>query len=239
MSRLHNQIMNLLVVDIVTGEREPGERLPPEGDLALEFGVSRGVAREAIRGLEERGLVRVKHGRGSTVTPRHSWNVLDPDVLAALLQSDDRTEVVGELLETRKLIEVECAGLAAERATDEDLTAIAEALARTVSSAQRAARNRAAEQMFVEADVRFHQAILGGAHNRVLSRLMEPVRRVIMVAQSHSRSELRFSAGIHEHTAIAQAIAARDVRAARAAMARHLDSVEEMLLSKQQEASSG
>src|SRR5437867_6597662 len=128
--------MNLLVVDIVSEERAPGERLPPEADLALEFGVSRGVAREAIRGLEERGLVRVKHGRGSTVTPRQSWNVLDPDVLAALLQSEDRSDLVSELLETRKLIEVECAGLAAERATEEDLAMIAGALAQAVSSAQ-------------------------------------------------------------------------------------------------------
>jgi DNA-binding FadR family transcriptional regulator len=237
-SRLHNQIMNLLVGDIVSGERAPGERLPPEGDVALEFGVSRGVAREAIRGLEERGLVRVKHGHGSTVTPRHNWNVLDPDVLGALLQSDDRSDVVAELLETRKLIEVECAGLAAQRATDDDLTAIAEALARAVSSAQRASRNRVAEELFVEADVRFHRAILGAAHNRVLSRLMDPVRGVIMVAQNHSRAELRFRAGIDEHTAIAQAIASRDVAGAREAMAGHLASVENMLLGNRQEASS-
>jgi GntR family transcriptional repressor for pyruvate dehydrogenase complex len=236
-SRLHNQIMNLLIVDIVSGERAAGERLPPESDLAFEFGISRGVTREAIRGLEERGLVTVKHGRGSTVLPRHHWNVLDPDVLAALLQSDDRIGVVGELLETRKLIEAECAGLAAERATDQDLAAIAEALAQAVSSAQRAARNRVAEEMFVEADVNFHRAIFGAAHNRVLSQLMEPVRRVIMVAQVHSRSEIRFRAGIDEHRAIAQAIAARDPDAARAAMDRHLASVEEMLLSRRQEES--
>jgi GntR family transcriptional repressor for pyruvate dehydrogenase complex len=229
--------MNLLVVDIVSGERAPGERLPPEADLALEFGVSRGVAREAIRGLEERGLVRVKHGRGTTVTPRATWNVLDTDVLGALLQSEDRTDVVTEVLETRKLIEVECAGLAAERASEDDLVAIADTLAQAVSSAQRASRNRVAEQMFVEADLRFHRAILGAAHNRVLSRLMEPVRGVIMVAQALSRSELRFRGGIDEHQRIAQAIAARDVRAAREAMAAHLASVEAMLLVNRQEAS--
>ena len=229
--------MNLMVSDIVSGVHAPGERLPPESDVALEFGVSRGVAREAIRGLEERGLVRVKHGHGSTVTSRQHWNVLDPDVLGALLESDDRTDLVVELLETRKLIEVECAGLAAVRATDDDLALIAEALARAVSSAQRASRNRVAEELFVEADVHFHRAILAAAHNRVLSRLMDPVRGVIMVAQAHSRAELRFRAGIDEHVAIAQALASRDVAGARAAMASHLASVEDMLLANRREAS--
>jgi GntR family transcriptional repressor for pyruvate dehydrogenase complex len=54
--------MNSLTSEIVSGERPPGEMLPREVDLAAEFNVSRGVARETIRAMEERGLISVKHG---------------------------------------------------------------------------------------------------------------------------------------------------------------------------------
>src|SRR5215218_3429617 len=80
MSRLHRQLMRVLIADIASGALTPGDKLPREADLAAQFSVSRGVARECIRGLEERGLVDVKHGRGATVNPEQRWDVFDPDV---------------------------------------------------------------------------------------------------------------------------------------------------------------
>ncbi len=67
------------------GPLAEGELLPRESDIAARFGVSRGVARECIRGLEERGLVTVRHGHGAIVKAEHEWDRFDPDVLAALL----------------------------------------------------------------------------------------------------------------------------------------------------------
>ena len=67
MSRLHRDAMKQLTNDIVSGRLAPGDMLQREVDLADEMGISRGVARETIRALEERGLVSVRHGRGATV----------------------------------------------------------------------------------------------------------------------------------------------------------------------------
>src|SRR5256885_15293818 len=116
MSRLHRHLMRVLIADIVSGALPPGAPLPREADLATQFGVSRGVARECIRGLEERGLVSVKHGRGATVNGQHSWNVFDPEVLAAALRSDHGPDILGEYLECRRILEVEAGRPGAPRA---------------------------------------------------------------------------------------------------------------------------
>lgn len=116
MARKHRDVLRILTSEVVAGTRGAGEMLPREVDLAEAFDVSRGVARETIRAMEERGLVSVKHGRGATVNGPQSWDVFDPDVLAATLDSAGGTDVLTEYLECRRLLEVEAAGMAAERA---------------------------------------------------------------------------------------------------------------------------
>src|SRR3712207_1833626 len=117
MSRLHRSLMRVVIADIVAGALRPGDRLPPEADLARRFGVSRGVARECVRGLEERGLVAVKHGRGATVQEDTRWDMFDLDVIAACLAGEGSARVLAEYLECRRVLEISAAGLAAERAT--------------------------------------------------------------------------------------------------------------------------
>jgi DNA-binding FadR family transcriptional regulator len=73
MARKHRDVMRALLADIVSGVRPTGAMLPKETDLAAEFDVSRGVARETIRAMEERGLISMKHGRGATINrPEHA-----------------------------------------------------------------------------------------------------------------------------------------------------------------------
>ena len=72
------EMMRLLIADIVSGARPAGEMLPREVDLAAEFGVSRGVARECIRAMEERGLISVRHGAGATVSPSEAGTSSTP-----------------------------------------------------------------------------------------------------------------------------------------------------------------
>ena len=116
MARKHRDVMRILIADIVSGVRPAGDMLPREVDLAAEFDVSRGVARETIRAMEERRLISVKHGKGATINEADDWDVFDPDVLAATLDSERGSEVLAEYLECRRILEVEAAGLAAERA---------------------------------------------------------------------------------------------------------------------------
>src|SRR4051812_40570175 len=109
MSRLHRDKLGVLLRDIVDDRFPPGTMLPREQDLALDLDVSRGVARECVRALEERAVVSVKHGRGTTVRPVEDWNLLDPEVLAALLPGPRSGWVLEQLLECRRLLEPQAA----------------------------------------------------------------------------------------------------------------------------------
>src|SRR3954471_15214707 len=115
---------------LLEGDPPAGEMLPREELMAEEYGVSRGVVRETVRALEERGVLAVKHGRGARVLPVAEWNVLDPEVLAAILASRRAGEVLRELTEYRMLLEAPAARLAAHRRSDEDLGRMEDALER-------------------------------------------------------------------------------------------------------------
>lgn len=230
MSRLHRTLLRVLVADIVSGALAAGERLPTEIDLAQRFGVSRGVARESLRSLEERGLVTVKHGSGATVLPSTDWDMFNPDVISAVLESDKSAELLGDYLECRRLLEIEAAGLAAERATGTHLVALSEALDRMTMAAVEAPGSPAAEDVFHEADVGFHRAVIHATGNQALGRMTEPVHRALAAARRPlARPEHRLERSLPEHRRILAAIAARDPDAARDAMRDHLLTVERYL----------
>jgi DNA-binding FadR family transcriptional regulator len=230
MSRLHRSLLRVFIAEIVNGTLAAGERLPTETELAQRFDVSRGVARECLRGLEERGLVAVKHGSGATVLPSAEWDMLNPDVVTALLESDDSSRVLGDYLECRRLLEIEAAGLAAERASGPHLVALSNALDRMTAAAVEASGSPSAEERFHEADVAFHRAVIRATGNLALGRMTEPVHRALAAARRPlARPEHRLGRSLPEHREILSAIAARDPDAARAAMRNHLLTVERYL----------
>ena len=216
MARSYETIVERYVGRIVDGELQPGERLPREEDLAAEFAMSRGVAREAIRALEERGLVRVTHGRGQSVADVQDWKVLDPDVLAALLTSSDARSLIAELIECRLICEVDAAALAAERATAADRAALAERF--DALSARRGTRPRDRADALA-AERAFHEAIVAAAGNRPLAQILRPV--LAALEQAGDRLPAR-RAALEERRQILEAILAKDAGAARAAMETHL-----------------
>jgi GntR family transcriptional repressor for pyruvate dehydrogenase complex len=230
MARMHRQVMRVLLEDIANGRPKVGDRLPRESDLAVHFGVSRGVVRECLRGLEERGVVVVRQGSGARVAPEGRWNVLDADVLAVLLHSGHGAAALFELLECRRVIEVSAAGLAAARATGDDLSELSDALARMVAASERVPGSQAAEDLFHVADIAFHEAIFRAAGNRALLRMVQPIQKTLINARRPlAAPERRFVRALPEHKAILSAIAGRDPAAARAAMQAHLETVESYL----------
>ena len=230
MSRLHRTLLRALVADIVSGSVATGERLPTETGLARRFNVSRGVAREGLRSLEERGLVAVKHGIGATVLPPTEWDMFSPDVIFALLEGDDGVRLLREYLECRRVLEIEAAGLAAQRATRADLVALADALAQMTAAAVQLPANTSTEERFHEADIAFHRAVIHATGNRSLGRMTEPVHRALSAARRPlARPEHRLGRSLPEHRAILAAIAERDRDAAREAMRAHLLTVERYL----------
>jgi DNA-binding FadR family transcriptional regulator len=116
---LTEQITKQIVHSVVRGDLASGAQLPSEHELARQFDVSRAVIREAVQAVAMLGLIQRRQGRGTRVAPRHEWRHLAPELLLARAEIGGVEGVVLELLELRRMVEVEAAGLAASRITEE------------------------------------------------------------------------------------------------------------------------
>jgi GntR family transcriptional repressor for pyruvate dehydrogenase complex len=227
--RRHRQLLQILLGDIASGKAATGELLAREADLAIEYGVSRGVVREALRGLEDRGLVTVRHGHGAIVEAEDRWNLLDSDVLAATLVGPNRVRALSHMLEVRRIIEVEAAGLAAQRTTPETLAPIAAALEQMQAMAEVPVDPRE-EDAFLIADVAFHEAVIDATENPMLMKMAEPLQQSLLEARRplvHPEDRLRVA--VPGQRALVDAIAARDVATAQRAAGDILSTVESYL----------
>jgi GntR family transcriptional repressor for pyruvate dehydrogenase complex len=225
MARLHQDVMRAIIADVVTGVRPPGDKLPREVDLAEDFGVSRGVSRETIRALEERGLVSVKHGKGATVNEAADWNVFDADVLAVLLENGRSPDVLKQYLECRQILEVEAAALAASRARRRDVKQLEAAFDR-MREAAAASESAASERRFHEADVAFHQALIAATGNHALGTLVRRIESALLLARFPlARPQYRTQRALPEHERILDAVRDRDPDEAREAMGDHLRTI--------------
>ena len=197
---------------VISGGLEPGERLPPERELCSYLGVSRTVVREALNLLEARGLISIEHGRGAVVSSGSSRAVRD--TLGLLLRVQPKT--LWELLEIRKILEVEVAGLAAERAGPEDVETMRLQLDRMRESI-------AAPEGYVDADVEFHALLARGTRNDVLLTMLEPVVNLLRASRRVSAARpgnaLR---ALGEHEEILRRVEAGDAAGARKEMRAHL-----------------
>jgi GntR family transcriptional regulator, transcriptional repressor for pyruvate dehydrogenase complex len=230
-SRLHQQLMHRVLTDMTAGVYPAGERLPPEMELAGELRVSRGVVRELLRALADRDVVAIHHGRGSWVNPTSEWDLLDGDVLAALMPTPASVSVLTHYLECRHILETEAAALAAMRASSKDLSKMADAIAAMAELAVTSQTDAEADQRFHEADIAFHSAIFGATGNQVLPRVVAPIQRAMATLrpQLALHPEDRVQKTVPQHKAILEAIADADSEGARAAMSAHLASIEEYL----------
>ena len=147
------------------GELKVGEKLPSERNLATEFGASRASIREALSALEMLGLIVCKSGQGNYINADASEGTIDTELLKSLLIGHDPNEI----FETRLELEPRLAGLAAERATKEELVEIREIHTKLASIAKRISSgdNEAMEE-FLEEDRKLHLSIGRCSHNSVL-----------------------------------------------------------------------
>ncbi len=210
--RLYRQIADQIRALIAGGEYTPGDRLPPERDLAKQLGVSRPSLREALIALEMETLLDVRVGSGIYVThPR------DTRRSAELAGASGPFEVV----RARRLIEGECAALAAKSATPAQVRAVREAHAGIVEESKRDHNPLGADRLF---HVRIAEA--GGNSAMVLlvetlwGQRMGPLYRTL---ERKLEYPLMAADTIREHKAIVAAIAKHDARAARSAMHHHMD----------------
>jgi DNA-binding FadR family transcriptional regulator len=166
------ELVNRLGQEIVSGRFSKGDGLPNEGVLSSELKISRTAVREAIKMLTAKGLVGSRPRLGTEVRPVSDWNLLDSDVLRWLRESPPDRAIVIELLELRLGFEPEASALAARRADPSQLARIEEAYGFMRASA-------AGNYDPVEADCRFHEAIIAATNNRFYQPLGALVRTAL------------------------------------------------------------
>ncbi|WP_119418274.1 FadR/GntR family transcriptional regulator [Desertibaculum subflavum] len=209
-------VADRLQAEILSGKIEPGAKLPTEAELMAAMGVSRTVIREAVAALRAEGLVVTRQGVGAFVAAdvRERPFRIDADELSSL------AEVV-HVMELRTGIEVEAAGIAAERAGSAEI--------RRIGTALKALDRAIAEgEAAVDQDFRFHFAIAEATGNPQFTRFLEFLGRFVPPrqnlrpgAEQDRRGYLEMIQG--EHRRIFQAIEGGNPTAARAAMRKHLE----------------
>jgi GntR family transcriptional repressor for pyruvate dehydrogenase complex len=196
------------------GELHSGDRLPPERDLAKLLGVSRPTLRAGIRSLSTVGILQSRQGAGTFVAEAEESPTLDSSPLRMLSALHGFTS--DEMFEARLALEMSIAGLAAERATSEQMTLMAEEVAGMFASLDEP------EQYLVH-DMQFHQTIAAASNNRILTALMNMVATILFDTRSKTvkrAKDLKESA--EQHRNIYRAMRERDPEAASAAMHDHL-----------------
>ena len=190
MTRLHQTAMEQILQRIADGDLKPGEWLASEVGLQTEHGVSRGVARETIWALSERGLLEVRHGRGQRVLPEEDWDLLDDKVLVALVTAR-RIDLLRELVECRALLEPQAITLAVERASERQRAELATSHAAVQDAVRRRRHPLALADPLVQAEVTFHRALARMTGNRPLQRMLEPVHVGLAAARHELAPEER------------------------------------------------
>jgi len=203
------QIRNL----ISGGALKAGDRLPSERELAQRFGVGRGHVREALRKLEFYGVLQTFPQSGTTVA---SLGVAALERLISNLLDLDRDDVKA-LTETRVILEMHAAQLAAQRATKAAIAALKSALEAFRGEVE-------AGRTGVEEDLLFHLEIARAAQNPIMVSLIGLITPDIIRLNKESRAceSGRAAVALKEHEKLFAAIAAHDVDAARQAMEEHM-----------------
>ncbi len=212
---LHDQVLAHMTGLIAEGHWPAGTMLPAESDLAQQFKVSRTIVRECVRVLGSRGMLDVHQGRSLYVMPHAEWKITEP---LSLLVRSDRASLLN-WLEVRTLLEMDCADLAARRATDEECHLLDQTINPLALSEDDPAAYR-------EIDIRFHLTIAKATHNPALARLLEAVIQPLreQLDERALTSQTRH-ASTEEHRAIAACMRDGDAAGTRAAMAAHLGRV--------------
>lgn len=201
---------------IERGDLKPGDRLPPERDLARRFGVSRPTVRSALKALSAMGVMQARRGAGTFITAGPP--ALDSGALRYLAALHGFTR--RQMFEARMALEVAVAGYAAERAGPERLIGISDETTAMFASLDN-------PRAFLEHDIQFHRAVAAAAGNPVLAAVVEMVSATFLEAR---RDRIEFAQDLKptadEHRAIYLAIRAGEPERARQAMLDHLQRAE-------------
>jgi len=217
-TRIYETIVAQLGRLIQEGKLQPGERLPPERELAARLRVSRASVREALRSLELQGLLSSRQGSGTFIAA-----VSREELLRAFAQLAEEGQTLGDIFELRFLLEPPLAALAARRATPQDIACLDLAVKEQEQQIQLG-------QSGVEADMAFHAALAEATHNRALLRLGATLMEVLAPSRdTHLQTPERSHLSLLSHRRILEAIQAGSATQARKAMEEHVVHVDRVL----------
>jgi len=218
--RLGERVVDQLTRAIVDGLLRPGDALPSEGEIAARFGVSKPIAREALRDLASIGVVHVQQGKTSRV------RAIDAKPLSRFYRIAVGTDRQGlrDAVELRRLIEPPVARLAAERRTDPERARLDDIMVAMEAALGDVPR-------WIEADLAFHRLLGAMSGNRLVAfqiEALEPVIRDMMgrFNARAARGPADWRATFERHVRVAEAIHAGDGAAAAAGMHRHFEAAD-------------
>jgi GntR family transcriptional repressor for pyruvate dehydrogenase complex len=218
---LSERLARMLEEGIATGALEVGAPIPSERMLAEEFRVSRTVVREAVRALVAKGLLDVRTGSGTVVTLPTAPDVAKAMSLVLMTHNDKLP--YNKVSEARRIIEVEVAGLAAERRSAEDLVLLQTAVDGLVGDAL-------TREEFVRFDMEFHRDLARATGNELLLILEESIAHVLSrVREAAFDVEGAVQSAHHHHARLLAAVKRGDAQAAQLAMKRHLSASDRIL----------
>ena len=219
--RLYESVIEQ-IMDLVKNKKlKPGDKLPPERELAEKLSISRNSLREAFRVLESRGLIKSKPGGGRFIREiRENGHNNTENIILSLEKSS-----ILELLEAREIFEVKIAEIAAQRATLEDIEIIEEALNKMNQNEE------LKDDKKTESDTEFHLAIAGASHNFVFVNIMKLHLDLLKETREKTwqipgRREKQYQ----EHRAIFQAIKEHNSKKAEEAILKHLRNIREIVV---------
>jgi DNA-binding FadR family transcriptional regulator len=215
--RLHGAIARDLGVQIVAGRYRPGHILNGEIDASDRLKVSRTAYREAVRILAAKGLVESRPKVGTRVSVPERWNLLDPDVLSWIFEHEPADSLLNGLFELRRIVEPQAAALAAQRRTEADLVAMAQALEGMGEHSLAVDAGRVADQ-------NFHSALLRASGNAFVASLISSIAAAVTWTTIFKQRHHQLARDpLPDHVRVYEAVRAGDPTAAQRAMTALLD----------------
>jgi DNA-binding FadR family transcriptional regulator len=207
--RLHGALAHRMGVDILRGVYKSGDILPNEIESSESLEISRSAYREAIRILAAKGMVESRPKTGTRVTERERWNLLDPEVLGWMFETEPGAEFINGLFELRLITEPAAAELAALRRTDQHLTKMRHALDIMTSETL-------ATDAWRKADLDFHDALMHATGNEALASLSSTIGAAVAWTTRYKQRHGALTRDpVPDHERIYEALVARDTGAAR------------------------
>jgi len=218
--RRYEQVAEQIQKLIAEGSLNPGDRLPPERELATRFGVARSSIRDAVRTLEVMGILEPRQGAGTVVRDLSADSLVVP--LATVLVR--KRELVEELLDVRRILEPALAARAAKNATADEVMELEDILRRQREKMRRG-------EPTIEEDSEFHYAIGRAARNSVVLKVLDILMDLLRESRARSlQTQGRPERSYAGHQRVLRAIKRRDPDAAEKAVRKHLEEIESIVM---------